>query len=244
MIIVSFKVSRACIKTGKLTHVTSKDFILACSKSDFFYLGKNWYGKKIIYEHLLQFSMYKSDNLKYNTLVRWFAGLLGQMTHCTSVWCSKHYFFYIISHRPRALKTLYWLTSHLSQQSSEPAWYIVDFWILKLLAISIALGNVYFFFLSLFGIRVAEIFPFENAKIFHVFNWIFFAISSFAIIKESPQQQQTDLWRGVAFQIESWYQIRTDYPLSLNTNCFFLFGFLDTYVLMKKYFVIMIIHIK
>ena len=42
----------------------------------------------------------------YNIIVRWFAGSLGQMTCRPSVWCSKHYFF-IISYRLRALKTLY-----------------------------------------------------------------------------------------------------------------------------------------
>jgi hypothetical protein len=46
LIIVSFKVSRAYIKRGKLTHVTSKDSILAFSRSDFFYFGKKLYGKK------------------------------------------------------------------------------------------------------------------------------------------------------------------------------------------------------
>ena len=81
---------------------------------------------------------------------------MGRTTHRPSVWCSKHYFFFIISYRLRALKTLYfhfckinwndfckefckklwkkiilgtsdaWSTSHLSHQPSEPAYYIVD----------------------------------------------------------------------------------------------------------------------
>ena len=102
------------------------------------------------------------------------------------------------------------------------------------------LGQCLFFFSFHFLVS-------EWQKYFHLKTQKFFTFSIgyfLTIIKKSPQQQQTDLWRGVAFQIESWYQIRTDYSLSLNTNCFFLFGFLDTYVLMKKYFVIMIIHIK
>ena len=32
---------------------------------------------------------------------------MGQRTHQASVWCSKHYFFFITSYRLRALKTLY-----------------------------------------------------------------------------------------------------------------------------------------
>ena len=32
----------------------------------------------------------------YN-IIRWFAGLLGQMTHRPSIWCSKYLFFFIIS---------------------------------------------------------------------------------------------------------------------------------------------------
>ena len=32
---------------------------------------------------------------------------MGQTTHRPSVWCSKYYFFFIISYRLRALKTLY-----------------------------------------------------------------------------------------------------------------------------------------
>ena len=41
----------------------------------------------------------------YN-IIRWFAGLMGQTTRWPSVWRSK-YFFFIISYRLRALKTLY-----------------------------------------------------------------------------------------------------------------------------------------
>ena len=44
-------------------------------------------------------------NLQYK--IHWFAGSLGQMTRLPSVWCSKHYFFFIISYRVRALKTLF-----------------------------------------------------------------------------------------------------------------------------------------
>ena len=39
------------------------------------------------------------NNLQYNTLIRWFTGSIGQMTHWSSVWCSKQYSFYIIFYR-------------------------------------------------------------------------------------------------------------------------------------------------
>ena len=42
----------------------------------------------------------------YN-IIRWFAGTPGQKTHCPSVWCSKQYFFFIISYRLGALKTIF-----------------------------------------------------------------------------------------------------------------------------------------
>ena len=41
----------------------------------------------------------KADNLQYN--------MLGRTTHRPCVWCSKHYFFLIISYRLRAHKILY-----------------------------------------------------------------------------------------------------------------------------------------
>ena len=40
-------------------------------------------------------------------IIRWLAGSLGRTTHPTRVWCSKHYFFFMISYRLRALKTLH-----------------------------------------------------------------------------------------------------------------------------------------
>ena len=40
-------------------------------------------------------------------IIRWLAGSMGEMTHRPSIWCSKHYFFFVISYRLRALKTLY-----------------------------------------------------------------------------------------------------------------------------------------
>ena len=46
----------------------------------------------------------KSDNLQ-STLVRWANGTMGQTTHHPSIWHSK-YFFFIISYRLMALKTL------------------------------------------------------------------------------------------------------------------------------------------
>ena len=42
----------------------------------------------------------------FNT-IRWVNGSMGQTTHRPRVWCSKYYFFFIISYRLRALKTLY-----------------------------------------------------------------------------------------------------------------------------------------
>ena len=46
---------------------------------------------------------YKSDNLQYNTLVRWFAGMNDSLTKHLMLQA----FFFIISHRLRALKTFY-----------------------------------------------------------------------------------------------------------------------------------------
>ena len=81
---------------------------------------------------------------------------MGRTTHRPSVWCSKHYFFFIISYRLRALKTLYfyykkinwndfckefcyklwkkiilgtsdaWSMSYSSQRPSKPAYCIED----------------------------------------------------------------------------------------------------------------------
>jgi hypothetical protein len=53
---------------------------------------------------------------------------------------------------------------------------------------------MFIFLLSLFGIQVAKKFPVELTKKNHICQWRYFAIPIFAIIKESPQQQQTDLW--------------------------------------------------
>ena len=39
-------------------------------------------------------------------IIRWVTGSLGQMTHRSSVWCSKHYFFFFHNFY-RVLKTLY-----------------------------------------------------------------------------------------------------------------------------------------
>ena len=47
-----------------------------------------------------QFSLKSRSSFKNPTIyniIRWFAGLLGQMTRWPSVWCSKHYFFYDFS---------------------------------------------------------------------------------------------------------------------------------------------------
>ena len=91
-------------------------------------------------------------NTSIYNIIRSFAGPMGQTTCPASVWRSK-YFFFIISYRLRALKLFTkkinwnyffkefckilwkkkilgksdtWLTNHLSQQPSEPAYYIVD----------------------------------------------------------------------------------------------------------------------
>ena len=40
-------------------------------------------------------------------IICWLTGSMGRTTHQLSVWCSKHYFFAMISYRLRAFKTLY-----------------------------------------------------------------------------------------------------------------------------------------
>ena len=83
----------------------------------------------------------------YN-IICWFAGLLGQMTRQPNV---PSIFFFVISckilckngcnvfilfyYKLTKIKTKSfdaWSTSHLSQQPSEPAYYIVDCWISSL----------------------------------------------------------------------------------------------------------------
>ena len=81
----------------------------------------------------------------YN-IIRWFAGLLERMTRQPSIWCSKYFFShkilqnslqkpfqFIFSHlsiryyEKEILGTSdTWLTSLLSHQPSEPAYYTVD----------------------------------------------------------------------------------------------------------------------
>ena len=46
------------------------------------------------------------ENKTIFNIIRLVAGSMGQVTHQPSIWCSKHFFF-IISYRHRALKTLY-----------------------------------------------------------------------------------------------------------------------------------------
>ena len=58
------------------------------------------YTKNLAYPQRLQ----KSDNLQYNMLGCWVDGTNDSLTNRP---CSKHYFFFIISYRLRALKTLY-----------------------------------------------------------------------------------------------------------------------------------------
>ena len=99
-----------------------------------------WLGQQSVDSNHL--SGYKYNNLRHNTLFCW---LLGQMSRRPSVWCSKHYLFFI-SYRLRAHKSIYmknklkgflqrilqdimkkritlgtsdaWSTSHFSQQNS------------------------------------------------------------------------------------------------------------------------------
>ena len=89
-------------------------------------------------------------------MISWFARMPGQKTHQTCVWCSKYYFFFIISYILWALKTLYnekikkwietlfsknfarnkkkylehqavpWSMSLVSRRPIEPAYYIED----------------------------------------------------------------------------------------------------------------------
>ena len=61
---------------------------------------------------------FKSYNLQYNTLARWFDGSMGRMTHWPSIWCSKHYFF-IISCRLRAFKTLYFYFCKIQKKKNK-----------------------------------------------------------------------------------------------------------------------------
>ena len=89
----------------------------------------------------------------YN-IIRWFAGLLGQMTQRPGVWCSNYYSFFhnflqksfllifyscfecpksIRNHKKIMLGTSdAWSTSHLSQWTSNPVYYIEDCRIVKL----------------------------------------------------------------------------------------------------------------
>ena len=49
----------------------------------------------------------KYRNPSIFNMIHWLAGSMGQTRYPPSVWCSKHYFFFIISYTLRALKTLY-----------------------------------------------------------------------------------------------------------------------------------------
>ena len=57
---------------------------------------------KIVEEHIVI-----NWNPSIYNIIGWFAGTPGQKTHWPSVWCFKHYFFFIISYILRVLKTLY-----------------------------------------------------------------------------------------------------------------------------------------
>ena len=63
----------------------------------------------------------KSDNLQYNTLVRWFAG-----TNDSSKLFTKNCFNLFTIKKIMLGTSDAWSTSHLSQQTRKPAYYIVD----------------------------------------------------------------------------------------------------------------------
>ena len=65
-------------------------------------------------------------NLIIFNIMRWVAGSMGQTSHRPSVWCSKHYFFSIISHRLRELKTLYFNFCKFTKNTYCPNIYFVE----------------------------------------------------------------------------------------------------------------------
>ena len=95
-------------------------------------------------------------------IIRWDDGSLGQMTHRSSIWCSKHYFFKLLLGHSKSLFLFLWSykkikiklkrflqrilqeimkkmlgtsdtwsMSSLSHRTSDPAYYIEDWRILK-----------------------------------------------------------------------------------------------------------------
>ena len=54
----------------------------------------------------------------FNTIC-WLSGLMGQTTHRPNSWCSKHYFFVIMSYRLKALKTVYFYFCNIIKKISK-----------------------------------------------------------------------------------------------------------------------------
>ena len=61
-----------------------------------------------------------TKNSSIYNIIRWYGSMTGQKTRWPSVWCSKHYFF-IISYRLRADKTIYFCFLNL-QKNKKINW--------------------------------------------------------------------------------------------------------------------------
>ena len=96
----------------------------------FFNFGRNWEKiilnfsenfmmiKKMSKFHFRYIAEMKSDNLQFSTLVRWDKWLVDQASDVPSI-------FFIISHRLRALKTLYFYFSKFIKKIKKINW--IDF---------------------------------------------------------------------------------------------------------------------
>ena len=102
---------------------------------------QNFTSSSALYSKLHDWAL-KYDNLQYNILGRWVDGM--------NVWCSKQFFFSIISYRLKALKNLYFhfckfMKKNLKQflqrilqeimvdESFAPVKYIEDCWIFEVM---------------------------------------------------------------------------------------------------------------